>query len=85
MHWHILLLPICACCQVRLRSGNRFTLSVCALGHNHPIIASTQRSLERLLLSETCRIVSFCTSAEGDIGSTDNDGGNTPHSGRCDD
>jgi hypothetical protein len=34
-----------------------------AVGHNQPIIDSTQRSLERLLLSETCRIVSFRTSS----------------------
>ena len=34
-----------------------------ATGHGQPIIASTQRSLERLLLSETCLIVSFRTSA----------------------
>jgi len=41
-----------------------------ALGHNLSIIASTQRSLERLLLSETCRIVSFRTSARADEGSS---------------
>ena len=34
------------------------------VGHNQPIIASTQRSLEQLLLSETCRMIYFGYSAE---------------------
>lgn len=38
------------------------------LGHDQPYIASEQRSLERLLLSETCRIAYEYSSAIAVVG-----------------
>jgi len=54
-----------------------------ANGHNQPIIASTQRLLERLPLSENCRIVSFRTLAKADEGNLICSVRNTIRTGHC--